>query len=519
MNWKQNTTGRGARALILALVVVLAVAPAMAPAMAQTAAQQADIQIEQPRHVSQSVDTINENGTRVYTARGAYLELRPQNFNTSDVSKFVVQESEGILTYDKGTGEYVLDTQGNAGTYHVKWTVSAENSTVLYQATIRVVTASYAHLPQSQYSQLKADARKGDELRQSIADSGDPDKSVDEKVEFGNRVRNFANNPFSVLTGQFIALQTLRFLTPAGWLDLGMILALVYGLTRGLYSTIARLRKQLEKEEQVSRREDIQRLKQYKSVLAGQQMTEVDAIDDHQAAVLETSLGTNMFTALRNFWNTWGAGNLKRMYLDAMGAVGYRARVTRDDRGEVTAVEILDPEDGGALTDGGEPSGDLTPLKNAPEDVVGALSWEQVDTRVFQRDPDISAVDHLMVQNRDSDADLIGDLNVSIPEDFQSRQEFMEAIAAFLQHVQETEFTDDENYPRKDRTVLNHLFAFTTVMEQEYNVPLDLYWRACIWNADGLDRDDEARDVLSDITDAEQMLDDTDLPGGGHAPN
>jgi hypothetical protein len=516
MNWK-HFRGQWSRSLIIAMMVLMAVTSAVGPAFAQDTTRQANIQIEQPRHVAESVETVTDNGSRVYVARGKYLEIEPRNFNQSDVTDFSVQESEGVLKYDKQDTEYVLNTQSNAGTYHLSWTVSTDNSTAVYRATIRVVTANYAHPSQEQYEQLKDDAQQGASLRESIADSGDPDKSVEQKVEFGNRVRDFAHNPFSALTGQFMALQTLRFLTPAGWLDLAITVGLVYFLTRGLYSTIARLRKQLEKEEQVSRREDIQYLRMYKQVLAGKQMTDVDGIDDHQAAVLETKLGTNLFTALRNFWKTWGADSLKRMYADAMGTVGYKARVRRDDRGEVSDVEVLDPGSGGALTDGGEPEdapGVVEPLNTVDSDVVDAMTWEQVDDRVFQKNPDISAVDHLMVANRDRQGDLIGDLNVSVPEDFQSRQAFMEAIGEFIAHIQETEFTDEENVPREDRTVLNHLMAFTTTMEQEYSVPLDLWWRACIWNAEGLSRDDEAESVLNDITDAGDIMDDVEYRGG-----
>jgi hypothetical protein len=530
MNWNRART-RGFKALIIGLMVLMAVSSAVTPALAAPNSQ-ADIDIQQPRHVSEPVEQTEDNGSRVYVARGQYLEIQPENFNQENVTSFSVQESEGTLSYDSSTGEYVLNTQGNAGTYHLHWTVSENGDTTVYTAIIRVQTASYRHLPDEQYEQLREDAERGASIISTLENAGDPDEPLEQKVEFSEQVLNFAHNPFSALTGQFMALQTLRFMTPAGWLDLGLIVLLVYGLTRGLYATIARLRKQLEKEEQVSRREDVQYLKMYKQVLAGQMMSDVDAIDDHQAAVLENALGTNLFTALRNFWNTWGAGSLKRMYADAMGTVGYSVRVKRDSAGEITSVDVLDPDSRDPMADGGEdPDGEdvdldgpepaVHKLANAPSDVVDALTWEQIDDRVFQKNPDISAVDHLMVANRDRPGDLISDLNISVPEDFQSRQEFMESIAAFIQHVQETEFTDDENYPREDRTVLNHLMAFTTVMEQEYNIPLDLWWRACIWNAEGLSRDDEAESVLADITDAGAVMDDVDTgsgTGGGPAP-
>lgn len=531
MNWKQT--------LILTFVVLMAVTSAVAPAVGaqQAQTQGADLQIEQPRYVSEPVEKSSENGSRVYVARGQYLEIRPNNFNTSDVTDFSVQESEGVMTFDKQANEYVLNTQGNSGTFHLRWTVSENNETAVYTGVIRVAQADYAHVPQDQYSQLREDYNRYEGLVSSIEQSGDPDQPVEQKVEFGNQVRNFANNPFSALTGQFMALQILRFTTPAGWLDLGIIVLLVYGLTRGLYATIARLRKQLEKEEKVARREDEQYLKMYKQILSGKQLTDVDGIDDHQAAVLEKALGTNLFTALQNFWTTWGSGSLKRMYADAMGTVGYAVRVVRNSAGDIQTVEVLDPDEGtgAAVADGGSPEDaphrdpgavsdaespeDVMNLSNAPEDVLDALTWDDIDDRVFQKNPDISAVDHLMVANRDRPGDLISDLNVSIPEDFQSRQSFMEAIGRFLQEVQETDFTDEENVPREDRAVLNHVMAFTTIMEQEYDIPLDLYWRAAIWNAEGLSRDDEAESVLSDITDASEVTDDLETPnGGGYGP-
>lgn len=530
-NWK--------RALIATICVLMAVTTAVSPALGQAGgATNAQLTIEQPRYISDPVGQTSENGTQMYVARGQYLEIRPTNFNISDVTSFSVREDEATLTFDKQATEYVLNSQGNAGTFHVRWTVSEPDGARTYTAAIRVAKADYTTVGSEQYAQLQKDAKRGREVIDSIAASGDPDKSVDEKVAFGNQVRNFANDPFSAFKGQFIGLQTLRFMTPAGWVDLGITILLVYALTRGLYSTIARLRKQLEKEEQVSRREDQQYLKMYKSVLSGKQITDVDGIDDHQVAVLEERLGTNLYTALQNFWKVWGTDSLKRMYADAMGAVGYSVRVTRNKAGDITDVEVLDPENREPMADGGEnapedgadtpiygphrapsedPAGDTDTygIGNAPTDVLETLTWEQIDDRVFQNNPDISAVDYLMVANREGSADLISELNISIPEDFQSRQNFMEAIGRFIQTVQESEFTDEHNVPKEDRAVLNNVMAFTTVLEQEYDIPLDLYWRACVWNADGLSRDDEAQSVMDDITDAGSLSEDINTPGGG----
>jgi len=322
------------RAVILALVVLTTLGPIAGTALAADTTE-AQLSVTQSRFVSEPVETVSENGSQVYVARGQYLEITPENFNTSDVTDFTVRENEGVISFDRQIGRYVLNTQGNSGTYHVRWTVSEFNQSVIYTAAIRVVTADYAHVPQADYDRLRETSTRNEQLIQSIENSGDPDKPVEQKVEFGNEVRDFANNPFSALTGQFIAIQTLRFMTPAGWIDLGVTVALVYLLTRGVYGTIGRLRKQLEKEEQVSRREDRQYIQMFKQILAGKQMTDVDGIDDHQAAVLEDKLGPNLFTALRNFWKTWGADNLKLMYADAMGTVGYHARAIRDESGNI----------------------------------------------------------------------------------------------------------------------------------------------------------------------------------------
>lgn len=515
MNWTR------ARALAFTALILMSVSSGAVLALAGTVSGQdtvtAELDVEQPRHVPQPVETKTGNGTRVYIARGEYLEIEPRNFNQSAVTSFAVQEDEGVLRYDKTDREYVLNTQGNAGTYHLTWTVSQNGQTTVYGATIRVVTADYRALTSQQYSQLKNDSRRGDEIINRFENAGDPDEPVSAKVDFSVAVLNFKNNPFSALTGQFVALQVLRFTTPAGWLDLGIVALLVYALTRGLYATIARFRKQLEREEQISRREDVQYLKMFKQLLSGEVMTDVDTLDEHQAAVLEDKLGPNLWTALKNFVNVWGPASLKRMYVSAMGAVGYSATVTRNAKGEITDITVLDPEDPEPYTDGGEGEDgpqDTLKLSQAPSDVVDALEWEQVDSRVFERNPGVDAVDHLMVANRERDDDLIAELNISIPNDFQSREAFMMAIGQVIKHVQQSEFVDDDGYAREDRAVLNNVFAFTSTLDDLYGVPIDLYWRACLWNAEGLNRDDEARTVLKEITDGEDTLDDLDLGGG-----
>lgn len=532
MNWKHSQMA--VRVCVAAILVLSVLGAAVPMAAGQDNTRQAELQIEQERHVTTQPDVVSGNGSRVYETRGRYLEIEPQNFQQDDVTTFSVQESEGVLTYDKSDREYVLDSQGNAGTYHLSWTVSTNDSTAVYTATIRVAEADYEHLPASQYENLRSDSQRGSEVINRFENAGKDEWSMEYKLQFSEAVLNFRADPFSALKGQFVAIQTLRFMTPAGWLDLGLIVVLVYALTRGLYATIARLRKQLEKEEQVQRREDKLYIQQFKQILAGQQITDVEQIDDHQAAVLEERLGPNLFTALRNFWSTWGPDALKKMYADAMGTVGYRVEFTRNSRNKVTNVTVVDPDSGRPVTDGGDPedapegaSGEDAPdddeaddgpgvkLGDAPDDVIEAMEWEQIDQRVFQDNPDISAIDHLMVANREDGTDLIGELNISIPDDFQSRKEFMDAIGYFLDHVQKTEFTDDEtNVPREDRTVLNHLMVFATVMDDVYDLPLDLYWRAAVWNAEGLSQDDSARSTLNDITDANELLDE-DVGGGG----
>lgn len=513
------------RVTLAVLVVLMAVTASAGTGFAQSDVKAAELAVDQPRHVGEPVSERVENGSRIYVVRGKYLEIEPRNFNQSDVTAFSVQESEALLSYDSADSEYVLNTQGHNGTFHLSWTVSEGGQTNTYRAAIRVVTAEFAHVSGDEFSKLQEDAARGSEVLDRLEGAGDEDEPVEQKVDFAVQVIEFAHNPFSALTGQFVAIQIMRFSTPAGWLDLTLIIGVVYALTRGMFATLARLRKQLEQDEQISRREDRQYLELYKKTLSGRSFADVDAIDDHQAAVLEERLGTNLFTALRNFWSVWGANSLKAMYADAMGAVGYRVTVTRDATGEITDLNVLKPDDPEIHTDGGSGRADpgvgddeleteTIALSSASDSILDALTWEQIDDRVFEDHPEISAVDHLMVRNRESDDDLIAAMNVSVPEDFESRQAFMEAIAEFLQEIQRTDFTDDEGRPRADRAVLNNVMAFATVMDQEHQIPLDLWWKACLWNADGLSRDDEATSVLSDLTGGDELV--NDLTGGVH---
>lgn len=487
------------------------------PADASPNTTTANIHIEQPRFISTPVRTINENGTTVHVVRGRYLEITTRGFNHSQVTEFGVVEDAGTLAFDKSDSEYVLNTQGTNGTFHVQWTVAGPNQTRIHRAAIRVKRAKFAHTSSERLSTLKEDASRGAELTRSIKRSGDPDTPVEDKVAFGNKVRNFGHAPFSTLSGQFVALWIMRVTTPAGWIDGGITLILVYLLTRGLYAAIARYRKQLENHEEMTRREDRQFIRQKSQTLYGTPLTMVDAWDDYLTGIFEDYLGPNLGAALNQFWSVWGEENLKKMYASAMGEVGYWVTVTRDGD-TITDLTVLTPEDApdsaNVETDGGN-RGEEYPLHAASENIISALSWDDhIDSHVFSEDPDVELVDHLMVTNQDSDDDLISEIGVQIPEEFESRHAFMDALSEFIRAVMSSEFTDMETVPKQDRAVLNNLHAFTAVMDEQFGVPLDLYWRAIDWNADGLSRTEEADSVLSDLKDAEDIseLDMDSLP-------
>jgi hypothetical protein len=64
----------------------------------------ADLYVEQPRHVSSGVDSTTTEIGVVYTASGQVLELEPRNFNPEDVIKASVREDAATLKFDKSIG-------------------------------------------------------------------------------------------------------------------------------------------------------------------------------------------------------------------------------------------------------------------------------------------------------------------------------------------------------------------------------------------------------------------------------
>lgn len=474
----------------------------------------AALNVEQERWADNPVRKVKRNGTVTWLVYTQYAEISLKNIDHRDVTGFGVREDAAILTYDKQIGRYVLNSQGTKGTFHLWWTVSEGNQTHRYTAVVSVEVTDYVHVQRSTWKQTKSDAENYTQWYQDYQNHGDPDVPVQDKHQRSMTFLAFVDNPFSALSGQFTAILTLLAFTPGGWLFDAILFALFYFLTRGLYRTIARYRKQLEDVEDVERREEKQHIRTFKQVIGGEVWADVPQIDDHQASALERELGPNLYTGLKNFWQIAGIDTLKRMYLEAMDAVGYRADIYRDREGNVESIEVFqvtEDGDGGenAVTDGGtladSSSDGAVSLADLDADAMDAITWDEIDQRVFSQNPDISAVDTLIAANSDTTDDVITEMNLQIPEDFQDRHEVMTAIGHFLEHVLKSDFTDENGVPREERGTLNNLFVFTTTMDQCFDVPLDLWWRAILWNAENLDANEEIQDVLDDVKDSTEL--------------
>lgn len=172
--------------LFAVFVAALFVAAAGLPAAtAAPTTQSADLAIEQPSYVDSRVHTTTVNGTNVYTVKGDWAGINPQNFNTSNVVSYGVTAPEGKLQYEEQMGTFEFDPEGHTGTFDMYWVVQrptvvevAQNNTtvtkvvdqrVRYEATIRVKgMAKMEHYQAGALAETKQKANLWEEYNSTV---------------------------------------------------------------------------------------------------------------------------------------------------------------------------------------------------------------------------------------------------------------------------------------------------------------------------------------------------------------
>lgn len=496
---------------VAVLLVAVVLIPATAGALpASTDSKHAQLSIDQPHYVDTPVKTETANNSTIYYVSGGYQEIRPTNFNSSAVVDFGVRENGADLTYDKTTGEFKLSTGGQNGTFHVYWTVAQQqvvetgnNSTTTkvmktrYAAQIQVQTASYEHLSQSKFEDLRSDAANWSEVVRGFSDVGPPSMSIGEKLKKARTAFSFLSCPWCALQGQFANALIILTLTPGGLLLFGLILLFPIAVTVPIYIRYRREKKRKPDMDDIQTEKDRIAAQLRKRALSQASAHELP-VDGRTAEKLMENHGENVREIALDVERVVGWSRIRRIFAQAMGQKGYRVATRRastdggaaSDDQPIADVEILPPEaDADRFEDEGEWT--VTDLTDPDEEVLEAIPEEEIDYHVLDDEIEPGDVD-VPLASEDEVGDIMDARDIDIPEDFDSREHYAECLRHVFEFAIAHPYTDEEGAPRPERSVLNTLLSISSFTGERFDVPMFRRYRdVFLWIAEEADESQE----------------------------
>jgi len=253
----------------------------------------AELYVEQPRHITSTVQTDRTDSSITYTVSGEILEIEPKNFDADTVVDASVREGEATLRFDDGIDRWLLDTQGVSGSYQLTFRTRANGTYTTYHATINVEQADYAHLAPSQVDGMQEQADNWefvvDEFQTAglIGDDADVEQ-VKAVVEDAVTWYKFYDNPLSGLSGQFLTFAIMLAKWPAGWIILGTIAIVTFwrvGVTKKENRKLKRQFADIENIDESKREAQERELKRILSTKTFQDLgltdTDAQAVKEH----------------------------------------------------------------------------------------------------------------------------------------------------------------------------------------------------------------------------------------------
>ncbi|WP_157744265.1 hypothetical protein [Halopenitus persicus] len=513
---------RSIAAVLLVLVVTTGFAPMVAVAQEDTSGDSdtnttdtnatingAELAISQPPHVDEAVGdpTTTEDGTPLYEAQGAELDLKPQNFAAEDVKSYGVAEDGGSMAYDEQMEVYTLGADAD-GTYTVYWVVEEEvevesengNGTttetreVRYEAAVRTEDTGGVYVSQERLNELENQSALAEQTLGELERLGYYDSQSDDPEQFlGQVVQRYHlyTSPFAALSGSYTAL-AIGLISSIG----GLIIIIQFG---GYHTVVTeRMRRKLGIYESVEAEE---------GALADRAV-EMDARDRlHKAAKVrpsdivtdeaiaeaaEEDFGRTLLDEETAFYQTVSPLNLAHDRLQAMGQVGYRALVERGGDGDIESAEIVEeaPEE---LAEDVE----VNELDDPDEALVREVgdSRPVVDFDYGEHDIDYSELKTPVSLDLEQTLD-----ELDVETDVISEEEWGKYLAEMLQTVRQMPDTRPDGTPDTLRYFLGHHLKKAQVADERFDIPVSTYAVEALDAAiDNHDPVEEAREQIDSL--------------------
>lgn len=519
--------------VLVAVVLVASVAP-ISVVSADQDERRAELKIYQPHYVDSGVSTEDDGNVTVYETRGRVLEIMPENFNATDVAGVSISEGDATISYDRDRGVYVFDSAGVDGTFRVTWTVNEQvtrnvvdgnttrtvNETVTreYAAIVATDDVDLAHVPTDRVDQLRQDSENWSEVASLYGSVGNPNKPVEQKLQFGARLVDAAYNPIAALSGDFgLAIQAVFF--SAG----GLIFFILWNIPHLVRSRRLR-RENKELKEKIGDYEDIgdaldeiftEKRKRYLKEKSWNEW-----FDDRTASWLRRKFAPEPWSGFRRIMSMLSPGHLNGIVAGAMLDSGGHDLVVEYDRDAVATdggptdddqdVDVL----GARMVVAGDVDSDDLEDHEAVIDTSDRLTTAiaaQIDTSTLESDVlrrsdvELRSV-ALPVGNTPDGDDFVDELNVSIPDDFESREHFADVLDTIVTKVAASDFSSAEGEIEPERDLANLLMGFASIGGEAYNQPYLRYIRdLMLHNLERLDASKRTVDAVEEARDLKEQ--------------
>lgn len=480
----------------------------------------AELKIYQPHYIDSGVTTDSSGDLPIYETSGRQLEIAPINFRPRDVERVEISEGVGSIRFDATRKVWVLDSGGTEGTFTVLFTVretakvnrsnSTETQTVVrtYGAKIQTEKTALSHIPTGDVERLQSDAENWSEVASLYRSVGREGAPIEQKLKFGANLVDAATAPTRALSGDISAAVTTLFMTAGGLIV--FILTQIPHLVRS--RRIRRENKELKERigdyEAIDEAADELVSERRKRYLRERSLN--DWFSDHDAAWLRRNLAPDPWAAFRRILTMLSPVHIKGVVVGAM---------LDSDRYVIVAENDVRADGGGGfdfsgsyyMADADQVDDDVETIDSTDElhdlddrnEIVEQIDGETLDSEVLLTgDVEIRSV-ALPISNVPADDDLVAKLNVSIPEDFETRERFAEILSRLIIKVAATEYSDEEGYIRPERDLANLLLGFATVGGEAYGSPyLRLIRDLFVHNIDSLDASERAKQVVKESRDS-----------------
>lgn len=511
--------------LTVAVLLLAAVAGAFGGAAGAPTSQPADLAVSQPDYINQDVREQVKNGTNVYIVNAQQVELQPQNFDSENVVGYGVEQSAGELTYDDRMDEWRFNAQNQTGSFTVYFEVEQAQAVMVnnttttqqvrtrYSAIIRVDSnTTYQHVPAGSLQDQRRKADNWDEWTSSLESIWGSDVDIGAKTQWSVNINDAVAHPWKAFSGQFSALVVSMFITLGGML-LATLIVILHLLSRWTdIKWINRFNTLRAEEKEVD--EKLSDLRWAEKEAKLQKMDWNDIFDnDRVARAFRDAFGETAYRGVLKLGLLTSPKALIHDRVQAMGAEGYAARVTRrdispdggdgaGDERRITDVELVYPDDvdDRKAADADNDDVEYDDLSAPSDELLEALDWSadndilrsyDLSSSIF--DPDTishleQSYEHMTLE------ELMVELNAQA-QDFEDPGDFGLYFREFIESVRSHPFTDEYGGVNETRHAMSLFLDLAEFLDDCEGVPVFEFW------ADAIDRELTDRSPVREASD------------------